>query len=333
MVWCPTGTPCAIIARLVPHRADWSERRSPGALAGLEDVISVVVVDFRSSDLALSCVRSLLAGTLVPDEILIIDNESRGRQSSTFGDPIVRALAIPDNMGYSTSCNLGASATSGDVILFLNADVTVDRDCLARCVRELASAPDIGIVTCRLVRLDGSLDHACHRGLPTPLSSMAYKTRMDRLFPKSHRLGRYTMSWLDPRTVHDVEACSGAFMLMPRAVLDEAGGWDERYRFYAEDLDLCLRVSAAGRRIRYLGDVTATHVKGAFSKHLAPDGELDPAQRSVKRRVRREIARSHRLFFEEHMRSGSTRPVRAAIRLAFALQEIRLEAADRMVRP
>jgi GT2 family glycosyltransferase len=297
-------------------------------------VISVVVVDFRSSQLVDACVRSVLAGTRVPDEIVIIDNEGQGRPSAwdTATAPVVRTLTFPRNLGYSASCNAGAAATSGDVLLFLNADVTLDPECLERCVGALTSEPDIGIVTCRLVRPDGTLDHACHRGLPTPLSSVAYKLRLHRLFPRSRRLGRYTMAWLDPLGEHDIEACSGAFMLLPRTVLDDAGGWDERYRFYAEDLDLCLRVRQAGRRVRYVGTATATHVKGAFSKHGVRDRELDASERSVKRRVRREIARSHRLFFEEHMRARSPRPVRAAISLIFALQELRLEAAERLSR-
>jgi GT2 family glycosyltransferase len=301
----------------------------------VERVISVVIVDFRSSELVAACVRSLLAGTRVPDEIVIIDNEAQVTPLSTRRSPAagVRTLTFARNQGYSASCNAGAAATSGDILLFLNADVTLAPECLERCLEALASEPDIGIVTCRLVRPDGSLDHACHRGLPTPLSSVAYKLRLDRLFPRSRRLGRYTMAWLDPRSVHDVEACSGAFMLLPRAVLEEAGGWDERYRFYAEDLDLCLRVRQGGRRVRYVGTATATHIKGAFSRHAVPDGELDARQRLVKRRIRREIARSHRLFFEEHMRALSPLPVQAAIRFAFALQEFRLEAADRLARP
>jgi GT2 family glycosyltransferase len=140
------------------------------------------------------------------------------------------------------------------------------------------------------------------------------------------------MAWLDPATDHDVEACSGAFLLVARSTLDTVGGWDERYRFYAEDLDLCVRVARLGLRVRYLGTVTATHLKGAFSHHRTPDRALDPSQRAVKRWVRREINASHRLFFEEHLRSGTWLPTRILVRLLFVLQSIRLGAADRLAR-
>ncbi len=176
------------------------------------------------------------------------------------------------------------------------------------------------------------LDHACHRGLPTAGASLAYKLRLHRIFPRSRRLGRYTMSWLDPATDHDVEACSGAFLLISRADLDAAGRWDERYRFYAEDLDLCLRVGAAGHRVRYLGTVEATHLKGAFSHTSTPDRQLAPSQRQVKRWVQRQVIASHRLFFEEHIRQRSMAPTRLAIELMFDLQTLRLDATERLAR-
>ena len=109
--------------------------------------------------------------------------------------------------------------------------------------------------------------------------------RFDRLWPRSRRLGRYRLSWLDYDTDHDVEACSGAFMLMPRDILAEAGGWDERYWFYGEDLDLCVRVVRLGLRVHYLGTTTATHVKGASSHLRERDDLLGPNERRLKRQV------------------------------------------------
>lgn len=297
-------------------------------------MLSVIVIDFRSSALVDGCVRALLAGSMVPDEIIVIDNEARGREPAptVAQDPRVRYVARPDNPGYAASCNAGVALASGKTLLFMNADVTVEPQSVERCYRALTADPTVAIVTPRLVRPDGTLDHACHRGLPTAGASLAYKLRLHRLFPGSRRLGRYTMSWLDPATDHDVEACSGAFLLVRRADLDRAGGWDERYRFYAEDLDLCLRVCRDGHRVRYLGSVTATHLKGAFSHYASADDELAAGELEVKRWAQREVIASHRLFFEEHMRERSAWPVRAAIELLFVLQTWRLDVADRFAR-
>ena len=294
-------------------------------------MLSAIIINHRSSMLADAAARSLLGGSLAPDEIVVIDNEGTdgGLSAELRARPDVRLVARAENPGYSASCNLGAKSARGDILLFLNADVALEPDCLRRCAAILADDPGIGIVTARLVRPDGTLDHACHRGLPTTASSLAYLLRLHRLAPRSRRLGGYTMSWLDPLTEHDVEACSGAFMLMPRAVLDAAGGWDERYRFYGEDLDLCLRVRDAGWRVRYVADAVATHVKGAFSLRDVPDEALTPEQRRHKLAVRRDVLAAHRLFYAEHLEAGAAWPMRRAAELLFRVQERRLSQAER----
>ena len=297
-------------------------------------MLSAIIVNHRSNPLVEACVRSLLSGTMAPDEVVVVDNEGvhGGLSPELAADPRVRVLVRSTNPGYAASCNAGADLASGDLLLFLNPDVTVAPDCLERCLRVLSDDPDVAVVTPRLERPDGTLDHASHRGLPTPGASLAYKLGLHRAFPGSRRMGRYTMSWLDPTTDHDVEACSGAFLLVRRQALDAAGGWDERYRFYAEDLDLCLRIGTSGGRIRYLGSAHATHLKGALSHHETPDRSLDDRELAVKRWVQREIVASHRLFFEEHLRAGAALPTRLAIEAMFALQTLRSRAADRMAR-
>jgi GT2 family glycosyltransferase len=297
-------------------------------------VLSAIVVNHRSNPLVEACVRSLLSGTKAPDEVIVVDNEGGdgGLSGELANDPRVRLVVRSSNPGYAASCNAGAGLASGDLLLFLNPDVTVAPDCLERCLDVLAQEPDVAVVTPRLERPDGSLDHASHRGLPTPGASLAYKLRLHRAFPSSRHMGRYTMSWLDPTTDHDVEACSGAFLLVRRTALEAAGGWDERYRFYAEDLDLCLRIGTDGGRIRYLGSAQATHLKGALSHHETPDRSLDDGELAVKRWVQREIVASHRLFFEEHLRSRVALPTRLAIEAMFAVQAFRSRAADRLAR-
>lgn len=313
------------------RRADQPADRSPAPTRPayhrtVHPRVSAIVVHHRTPDLLAACLASLAGGTRAPDEVVVVDNGVSGPSAAVApeGPGTVRVVTQEGNPGYAASCNAGARAATGEALLFLNADVALSAECLARCLDALASDPDLGIVTCRLVRPDGSLDHASHRGIPTPLASMAYKLRLDRLAPRSRRLGRYRLTWLDPSTDHDVEACSGAFMLMRRGVLDAVGGWDERYWFYGEDLDLCLRVGRGGRRIRYLGTTTATHAKGASSHLWRPDDQLGPEERRLKRQVRAAIVDSHELFFREHLAPRASVVERAAARAMFAMERRRL---------
>ncbi|MEX2548342.1 MAG: glycosyltransferase family 2 protein [Chloroflexota bacterium] len=293
---------------------------------------SAVVVNFRRYDLLSTCIAALNASSIPPDEVIVVDNESEAAKLTEFAAryPSVEVIANETNAGFATACNQGWRASSRPFVLFVNPDVTVERECLRECLAAISEARDIGVVTCRLVLPDGRLDHACHRGIPTPLASLAYMLRLHKVFPHSRRLGRYTMSWLDPLSVHDVEACSGAFMLVRREVLAEAGGWDEGYWFYAEDLDLCLRIGRLGKRVRYLGTTTAIHLKGASSHLRERTRELSPGERITKRKVQAAIIDSHRRFFRQHFEKSTPWPVRTMIRAVFATQRIRLSLATRL---
>jgi GT2 family glycosyltransferase len=288
--------------------------------------VRAVIVNFHRYDLVAECVRALDGGMLPPSQIVVVDNDTEPAALARFATehPAVTTIANTENAGYARACNQGAAGADTDYVLFINPDVTVSVECLARCVEAAEAAPDIGIVTPRLVRPDGRLDHACHRGVPTPSASLAYALRLNRLIPSSHRLARYTMSWLDPQTDHDVEACSGAFMLVRRTDLEAVNGWDERYWFYGEDLDLCYRLGEHGKRVRYLGTVSATHIKGASSGLHSRTGKPDRATRARILRLRESIVESHLLFFRQHLRSGTRRPVALAIEAMFGAQRLRI---------
>jgi GT2 family glycosyltransferase len=294
--------------------------------------VRAVLVNYHTYDLVATCVRALQASTLAPAEIVVVDNECDPKRLAALQSsmPEVRTIANERNEGYARACNQGAHDATTDFVLFINPDVTVDTECLRRCVDAAGSVPEIAIVTCRLIRPDGRLDHACHRGLPTPSASLAYALRLHRLFPRVHRLSQYTMSWLDLKTDHDVEACSGAFMLVQRATLEQVGGWDEHYWFYGEDLDLCVRIAKVGRRVRYIGTATATHIKGAASHLHSRPARLEPGDQAHVRRLQAAIIDSHSLFFQTHLEPTTARPVAAAIRAMFVTQRLRLRVATRL---
>lgn len=294
--------------------------------------VAAVIVNYRRYDLLERCIDSLRISSRRPDEIVVVDNAAdQARLDQVVRrSPGVRCIANEDNRGYAVACNQGWRSTISDHVLFLNADVRLPFDCLARCLDEAGSDPDISVVTCRILRPDGRFDHACHRGTPTPVASLAYVLRLHRAFPRSRRLAGYTMSWLDRKDAHDIEACSGAFMLVRAADLEAVGGWDERYWFYAEDLDLCLRLRRTGKRVRYLGTTTAIHVKGASSQLRESSRRLLPNDLAHKRRVQRAIVDSHRLFFREHFQRTTPLPISIAIRSLFAMQHLRVDLSTRL---
>jgi GT2 family glycosyltransferase len=268
----------------------------------------------------------LLASTRPPDRIVVVANEALPDSPApgiVRQIPRAQLISNQDNRGYSIACNQGWRAAPADLVLFLNEDVTVEPEAIDACVAASQADPTVGIVTCRLLRPDGSLDHACHRGTPTVSASVWYALRLHRLLPRSHRFARYTRSWSDPRTDHDIEACSGAFLLITRTAIEAVDGWDERYWFYADDLDLCLRVRQAGHRVRYVGTVSSTHLKGVSSHLKTPDGELSAEALATKRRIQAAVIDSHEWFYRRHLRDETPWVLRIPVEVGFRFQRRR----------
>ena len=298
-------------------------------MVGERAELGAVVVGYRQPEMVTAALAALAAGSRRPDRVVVVDVDPLEpyRPGPEAGALDVTVLHTDDNPGYAAACNRGAALSETDWMLFLNADVVVGGTTVAGLLEAARSDETIGIAGPRLELPDGRLDHACHRGIPSVLDSLSYKLRLDRLAPRSRSLGHYRLTWLDPGGSHDIEACTGACLLIRRDALDTVDGWDEAYRFYAEDLDLCLRAREAGWRVRYVGTETALHHKSATSHLRRARIELTPEQRATRDRVERAIVDSHERFYHQHLEAGTARVLRPLVGLMFRVQRRRAERA------
>ncbi len=250
-----------------------------------------MIVSYRCRDHLRSCLDSLEANRGDVDmEVLLYDNAS-GDDTLTAADahPWVTTVALEENVGFGRANNMGFARARGRAVLALNPDTIVPPGALRACLDALWARPDVGVLTPRLVDLDGNLDRRCKRGFPTPWSSFCYFTGLDRRFD-GPRSTRDTAGWLPEDREGDVESVTGAFMLMPAHALAEVGGFDEQFFMYAEDIDLCLRFIEHGWRVRYWPEVEVVHV-GAGSNE---DGRRPAAADSAYFRTMAPFIRKHR---------------------------------------
>jgi hypothetical protein len=253
--------------------------------------LSVVIVSYRCGALLDECLASLAANRAdVCMEVEVVDNAS--------GDDTVDVsrrhewvitTALDDNVGFARANNMAMDRTRGRAVLVLNPDTVVPPGALRACLDELWRDSSVGLLTPRLVDRDGRLDRRCHRGFPTLWSSFCYFTTLDRVLtgPRSRR---YTMGHLPDTEAADVEAVSGAFMLMPREAMVAVGGFDEQFFMYAEDIDLSLRFIEHGYRVRYWPGVDVVHV-GAGSNVA---GQRPAAANAAYFRTMAPFVRKHR---------------------------------------
>ena len=193
----------------------------------------------------------------------VVDNASAdGTAAMVAGDfPWVRLVALGHNAGYCAANNVALRNVRAPHVLLLNPDTELSPGALDSAQERLLEEDDVAVVGVRLVRPDGSFDHAAKRAFPTLLGALAEFSG----FARSGPLAQYRATALAEEGVGDVDAVNGAFMLVRREAIDEVGLLDEGYGMYGEDLDWCRRFKAAGWRVVYDGGATVLHVKGALS--------------------------------------------------------------------
>lgn len=212
-----------------------------------------------------SCLESLRRfGPGGGARVFVVDNASDDGTVELIRSefPEVELIANTRNMGFSAANNLAIRRGSARYVLALNPDTRVTSGALDRLVQLMDNQAEVGICGCRLVREDGTFDHAAKRSFPTVAGAAGHFLGIGRLPRSPRRLSQYRA----PDVVAGpVDAINGAFMLMRRAALDEVGLFDESFWMYMEDLDLCYRLREAGWTTWYEPSVAVTHVKGGSS--------------------------------------------------------------------
>ena len=238
--------------------------------AATSGLTSVVIVAADSGDDLPNCIASVLADARAI-EVVVSDNASSDGSveavAARFGaDARVRILRNGANLGFGAGCNRGAAIAHGDVLVFLNPDCRVAPDALARLRTHLADDPALGLLGARIVGSDGTPEPASRRRDPLLTRALLSLSGLARLQKRWPALAGVDLLPGDSGVVEDVEAVSGALMLMPRNVFERLGGFDEGYFLHCEDLDLCRRVRDVGLRVACANDVTVVHRKGTSGR-------------------------------------------------------------------
>jgi GT2 family glycosyltransferase len=241
-------------------------------------LVSALVVSYNAKDLLLQCLQAFFASADVPVEAVVVDNDSSDGSAAAVTDefPQATVLVQPKNLGYGRAANLGLERCQGRFILLLNSDVTVEPQSIGRMADFLLTRPDAGAVGPRLVLPNGRLDPDARRAFPMPRTLFYNTVGLNRLFPRSPRFGRYNMGHLPETDVHEMDAGSGACLMVRSAALDRVGFFDPRYFMFGEDVDLCYRLKLGGWKVFYLPTARATH-------HVSPATPEVERQRSYER--------------------------------------------------
>ncbi len=284
--------------------------------------LGIVIVSYNVRDLLRGCLQSVLANQGPTFSICVVDNDSADGSADTVEREFPQVHLIRNsNTGYAAGNNLGLryfgfTDPSSSFIphpsslpryaLLLNPDTVVSAGAFARAIAYLDAHRDVGVLGVKLVRADGSLDLACRRSFPTPQVSFYRFSGLSRLFPRSPRFGRYNMTFLDPDQTAEIDSVVGAFMLVRREAIQQAGLLDEAFWMYGEDLDWAYRIKQRGWPVVYYPGVTVLHLKRASSTGSA--------------RAQYEFQRAMWLFYRKHYRATTPRWLDVLVRLGIGLR-------------
>jgi GT2 family glycosyltransferase len=227
--------------------------------------LSIVIINWNSAAFVRKCLQSVYAGTRCDFEVIVVDNASFDECGEIVRRefPEVRFIGSTVNLGFAKANNLGAREAKGRNLLFLNPDTEVMGDALCQMASFLDARPDAGIVGCKLLNTDLSLQTSCVQAFPSILNQALDTEYLRQAFPKLRLWG--TQALLTGDQPAGVEVISGAGLMIKADVFETVGQFSSNYFMYAEDADLCFKVNQAGWKNYYLSSVSVVHHGGQSS--------------------------------------------------------------------
>ncbi|PYV89063.1 MAG: hypothetical protein DMG05_14375 [Acidobacteria bacterium] len=225
------------------------------------NLLSVVIVNYRSVEFLKSCLAGLFQTTPAPDgEVLVINNDITQELAPALNGtwPNVRFLQNSANLGFAAGANLGFRKSQGEFVLILNPDVLAQGRAIETLLHTLKTNPEAAIVLPRLSNPDGSLQYSCRR-FYTYTTLLMRRAPFNRMFSNHPAVRNHLMLDWDHQSLAEVDWGLGAAMLVRRSAIREPFLFDERFFLYFEDVDLCLRMRQQGWKVIYNPAATLIH--------------------------------------------------------------------------
>jgi len=226
--------------------------------------ISIIIVNYKTPALTVDCLRTVFTGreTIVP-EVIVVDNASgdNSRQIITGAFPQVKWVPISYNAGFARANNEGIRQATGDVVLLLNSDTLNEDNAIENCYRQFIAA-DYVACGVQLLNADRSAQIS---------GNYFMKGGLNYLLPLPY-LGNF-IKWLgnlvkvekpnvpDSNALVEVDWINGAFLMVKKTAIDQAGLLDEDFFLYAEEAEWCSRLRKVGKLCIY-GQYKVIHLQG-----------------------------------------------------------------------
>ena len=232
--------------------------------------LSIIIVNWNSLTYVRKCLLSVYQhlGDM-SFEIIVVDNASPDPGIDTLKEQFPNVLIIKStvNLGFAGANNLGFRRSTGRYTLFLNPDTQLVDNAVQTMLGETESIPDVGVIGCKLLNTDLSIQTSSIQTFPTITNQLLDYEYLHLRWPRCS-FWNIGPLFSDDTAPVPVQVISGACMLMKREVFEQAGMFTEDYFMYAEDLDLCYKVKRLGFDNYYVGQAQVIHHGGQSSNRM-----------------------------------------------------------------
>jgi GT2 family glycosyltransferase len=211
-------------------------------------LISVIIPNYNGSGFLQNCLRSLQSQSYERTEVIVVDNASRDESIKVAKAIIPTAILLKNdrNLGFAGAVNVGIQCSHGEWVAVLNNDTEVCPDWLAECACAIQNHPDAAFFSSRILSL-------ADRQTIYSAGDCFLRTGI------GYRRGQDQPDRAEFHHECPIFAACGCAALYRRDALEKTGGFDDRFFAYLEDVDLGLRLQAAGCRGYYLPRAEVYH--------------------------------------------------------------------------
>ena len=227
------------------------------------------MVSYNTKDLTLAAIRTCLETTVETSfRMVVFDNASSDGSADAIaaafgGDARVELVRSEENLGFARANNVVAEGAGTEFLLLLNPDTECHAGAVDNLMRFARETPQAGIWGGRTVFPDGSLNIASCWQRVSLWSTFCWATGLSTVFKGSELFNPEGMGGWQRNSVRQVDIVVGCFLLIPRALWDELGGFDLKYFMYGEEADLCLRAARMGYAPMITPEAEIMHIVGA----------------------------------------------------------------------
>lgn len=223
--------------------------------------LAICIVSYHSRALVEKCINSILNSVSgLACCIIVVDNNSGDGTIEMVKQkyPATTVIANKENMGFAYANNQAIRSTEARYYLLLNSDTVVLPGALDKLAGFMDSHPEAGAAGARLLNKDGTLQASCKTFFDLRTAYFV-DTFLGKLFPgveKTHRMAGFKYD----RTI-EVDQPMGAALIVRKKAIEKLGLLDERFFFFFEEVDWCLRIKRAGWKIFFVHDAVIMHYR------------------------------------------------------------------------